>query len=158
MSQLLIAMTNHTAEIDWKADTSGFVLERTARRMKQFVQEHLTQAGAGITVDQWLILQELDRQDGQSQLDIAKATYKDPPTMTRILDILVEKGLVHRAHDPADRRRFNILLTPAGRSKIEEVLPLVRAARREAWGGLSEPEMAELTRMLDAVFQHLQGQ
>lgn len=149
-------MTNDAFEIDWKADTSGFMLERTARRMKQFVQEHLHQAGAGITVDQWLILQELNRQDGQSQLDIAKATYKDPPTMTRILDILVEKGLVHREHDPADRRRFSILLTPAGRQKIEEVLPLVRAARREAWGGLTEFEMADLTRMLDLVFNHLQ--
>ncbi|MBP8239069.1 MAG: MarR family transcriptional regulator [Saprospiraceae bacterium] len=155
---ILTEMPNHAVETDRKADTSGFVLERTARRMKQFVQEHLTHAGAGITVDQWLILQELDRQDGQSQLDIAKATYKDPPTMTRILDILVDKGLVHREHDPADRRRFNILLTPAGRHKIEEVLPLIRSARREAWGGLDEFEMAELTRMLDAVFQHLQGQ
>lgn len=151
-------MTNHTVEIDWKADTSGFVLERTARKMKQFVQERLTQAGAGITVDQWLVLQELDRSDGQSQLDIAKATYKDPPTMTRILDILVDKNLVHRAADANDRRRFSILLTQEGRHKIEEVLPLIRSARREAWGGLDEFEMAELTRMLDAVFQHLQNQ
>jgi DNA-binding MarR family transcriptional regulator len=154
----MAAMTNYDTETDWKADTSGFILERTARRMKQFIQEHLHQAGAGITVDQWLILQELDQQDGQSQLDIAKATYKDPPTMTRILDILVDKGLVHREHDPADRRRFSILLTLEGRHKIDEVLPIIRAARREAWGGLEEFEMAELTRMLDVVFNHLQNQ
>lgn len=131
------------------------MLERTARRMKQFVQESLSGAGAGITVDQWLVLQELDRQDGLSQLEIAKATYKDAPTMTRIIDLLCDKGLTYRAADPADRRRFSIGLTPAGRQKIAEVLPVIQAARREAWGALSEKEITELSRMLELVFNHL---
>ena len=35
----------------------GFVLERTAKRMKQFFQQQLAAAEAGITIDQWVILQ-----------------------------------------------------------------------------------------------------
>ncbi|MBX2928427.1 MAG: MarR family transcriptional regulator [Saprospiraceae bacterium] len=148
-------MPHTAAEKSSKSEISGFMLERAARRMKQFVQESLSGAGAGITVDQWLVLQELDRQDGLSQLEIAKATYKDAPTMTRIIDLLCEKGLTSRTPDPADRRRFSIGLTSAGRQKIAEVLPVIQAARREAWGALSEKEITELSRMLEVVFNHL---
>jgi len=148
-------MAHTAAEANGRSDISGFVLERTARRMKQFVQERLNEAGAGITVDQWLVLQELNGKDGQSQLEIAKATFKDAPTMTRIIDLLCEKGLTNREADPADRRRFSIRLTAAGKQKIAEVLPLVKAARQEAWGPLNEKEIAELSHMLDTVFNHL---
>ncbi len=148
-------MIQPAADTDRRSATSGFVLERTARRMKQFVQERLSEAGAGITVDQWLVLQELDRLDGQSQWEIAQATYKDAPTMTRIIDLLCEKGLTKRVTHPADRRRFSIRLTVAGRQKIAEALPVVMAARREAWGPLNEGEIVELSRMLDTVFNHL---
>ncbi len=148
-------MIQSALDTDRRSETSGFVLERTARRMKQYVQEQLHESGAGITVDQWLVLQELDRQDGQSQWEIAQATYKDAPTMTRIIDLLCEKGLTRRQADSADRRRFRIRLTPAGRQKIAEVLPVIRAARRHAWGPLNEKEMAELERLLDMVFKNL---
>ncbi len=148
-------MVRIAAEKDSRSDLSGFVLERTARRMKQFVQERLSSANTGITVDQWVVLQELNRQEGLSQLEIAKATYKDAPTMTRIIDLLCEKGFTRRLADPADRRRFSIQLTAAGREKIAEVLPIIQSVRREAWSALSEEEIADLSRMLDAVFTHL---
>lgn len=140
---------------DLRAETSGFLLERTARRMKQYVQECLQQAQAGITVDQWLVLQELHRRDGQSQWEIAQAIYKDAPTMTRIIDLLCEKGLTRRQADTADRRRFCISLTAEGRQKIAEVLPVIHAARRHAWAVLSDAQITELEHLLNLVFEHL---
>ncbi len=140
---------------DLRTEISGFLLERTARRMKQYVQECLQRAQAGITVDQWLVLQELHRCDGQSQWAIAQAIYKDAPTMTRIIDLLCEKGLTHRQADITDRRRFCIYLTAEGRQKIAEVLPVIHAARRHAWAVLSDAQITALEHLLNLVFEHL---
>ena len=141
--------------MDKKSEISGFILERSAKRMKQYFQECLSEAEAGITIDQWVVLQVLDKQDGISQLEIAKATFKDPPTITRIIDLLCEKGLTKRAKNIKDRRRFDILLTEEGRQLIARVLPVIRAARNQAWQGLKDEEIDQLVYTLNTVFENL---
>jgi len=140
---------------DKKSEVSGFVLERTAKRMKQYFQQKLVLAEAEITVDQWVVLQQLDRKEGLSQLEIARATFKDAPTVTRIIDLLCRKELTRRSPDPADRRRFRIELTPDGRRKIEELLPVVKNFRHEAWQGLSDAEVDHLVATLNKIFDNL---
>lgn len=137
------------------ADLPGFVLERASRRMKQYFQEQLQKAGCGITIDQWVVLQELEKQDGLSQLEIAKATFKDAPTVTRIIDLLCEKGLTSRITDPEDRRRFQIELTDVGRTRIAEALPVIEQARRKTWQGFDEQKLEKLMEMLNEVFENL---
>ncbi len=137
------------------ADLPGFVLERASKRMKQYFQEQLQQAGCGITIDQWVILQELEKQDGLSQLEIAKTTFKDAPTVTRIIDLLCEKGLTRRIVNEKDRRRFQIELTTAGRAKIAEALPIIEQAREKTWQGFDEEKLDALMQMLNEVFENL---
>lgn len=144
--------------IQKKSKVSGFVLERTAKRLKQYFQQQLAAAETGITIDQWVVLQVLDKQDGASQLDIAKATFKDAPTITRIIDLLCKKELTQRNSDPDDRRRFRIHLTEAGKGKIKEVLPIIKAARDVAWAGLSDESIDEMVRVLNTVFDNLNGE
>lgn len=151
-----MAVSQATQIKDKKSEVSGFILERTAKRMKQFFQQRLAAADADITIDQWVLLQELDKQDGQSQLDLARATFKDAPTVTRIIDLLDKKGLTRRVPDPEDRRRFRIELTENGRQKIREVLPLVKSFRQEAWQGLTEAEVDQLVATLNKLFDNLQ--
>ena len=145
-------------KLDKKSESSGFILERTAKRLKQFFQQQLTAAGTGITIDQWVVLQVLDRQEGLSQLEIARETYKDAPTITRIIDLLCRKGLTHRVTDPADRRRFKIQLTEGGREKIEATLPIIRDARRQAWQGIEDTEIDRLVDVLNDVFNNLSSE
>jgi DNA-binding MarR family transcriptional regulator len=136
----------------------GFTLERTAKRMKQFFQQTLATAGADITIDQWVVLQVLNKEDGLSQFQIAQATYKDAPTITRIIDLLCHKGLTVRVKDPSDRRRFRIQLSDQGRAKIEEVLPIIQNARSKAWNGLDAQRMDQLMDSLNKVFDNLSSE
>ena len=134
---------------------SGFVIERTAKRMKQACQQYLTQAGIDLTVDQWVILQELNQLDGQGQNELARKTFKDAPTVTRIIDLLCQKGLTKRIVAPDDRRKFHIFLTQEGKSTIAEVLPAVRQFRLQAYQNLSDDELHTLTDLLDRIFDSL---
>lgn len=45
---------------------------------------------------------------------LARTLLVTPPTITRTLDALVERGLVERRADPASRRQVALVLTPAG--------------------------------------------
>ncbi|MBK7410465.1 MAG: MarR family transcriptional regulator [Saprospirales bacterium] len=123
--------------------------------MKQVCQQSLTQAGFDLTVDQWVLLQELHKLDGQGQNDLARKTFKDAPTVTRIIDLLCKKGLTERLVAPEDRRKFNIFLTPAGRSIIKEVLPVIQEFRHQAYQNLSDAQMDVLTEILDQIFENL---
>lgn len=146
---------NSQQEKDKRTRTSGFIMERTTKRMKQYFQRILAEADAGITVDQWVILQQLSQQDGRSQLELARATFKDAPTVTRIIDLLSQKKLVERTPDPADRRRFRIRLTTMGKEKINAVLPLVINFRQAAWAGLSDQQIDQLVDTLNIIFDNL---
>ena len=140
---------------DHKLKILGFVVERTSKRMKQSFQRLLKGANAGITTDQWVILQLLAQEDGISQLEIAKQTFKDAPTVTRIIDLLVNKGLLIRQADKTDRRRFNIHLTAEGHAKIEEVLPIAIEFRARAWEGFTDEDKSQLSTYLNRVFKNL---
>lgn len=134
---------------------SGFLLERTAKRMKQACQQQFKAAGIDLTVDQWVILQALQQQDGISQYEIAQKTFKDAPTVTRIIDLLCKKKLTSRENDPNDRRRFRICLTTTGRKRIQEVLPLIQEFRAQAYQNLKAEQLDQLTLLLNTIFDNL---
>jgi len=137
------------------AEVSGFILERTAKRMKQFFHAQLTLAAADVTIDQWIVLQVLESGSAQSQFEIARQTFKDAPTVTRILDLLEQKQLITREDDPNDRRRFNVRLTEQGHQKMSDILPVIKNARLQAWRGLEDEDMDTLVRLLDKVYDNL---
>ena len=140
---------------DKKAEIPGFIIERTAKRMRQSFKSVLKKMDAGITIDQWAILYELKKEDGLSQYELASRTFKDAPTVTRIIDILSNKKLTDRLPDPEDRRRFSIFLTDLGKNKIDEVLPAARSFREKVWGGLDEETVDMLIDKLNKVFSNL---
>lgn len=140
---------------DRKSELHGFILERTAKRVKQYFQKQLSDQDTGITIDQWVILQVLADQDGLSQLEIAKAVFKDAPTVTRIIDLLCKKKLTKRSADASDRRRFKIKLTKQGQEKIDEVLPIIQKARQQTWNGISDKDREQLVDTLNQVFENL---
>ena len=139
-----------------KSEIPGFIIERTAKRMKQFYQKMLKDANTGITVDQWVILQTIHKEDGLSQFEIANQTFKDAPTVTRIIDLLASKELIERVADPEDRRKFNICLTNKGKLKIEEVRPIVMDFRKTGWKGINLEDLNHMMRTLNAIFDNLE--
>lgn len=50
------------------------------------------------------------------------------PSMTRTVNVLVQRGLVARADDPHDRRQVILSLTPLGRTMLREV-----RRKRDQW-------------------------
>jgi DNA-binding MarR family transcriptional regulator len=149
-----VTEVTHSEISDKKTATSGFIIERTAKRMKQALHKRLLEQEAGITADQWVLLNILADDGPASQFEIAERSYKDAPTVTRMIDLLLKKGLVDRLADPGDRRRFQIVLTAEGQRKYQETLPLVREIRALGYDGLTEADLNQLIRIMNTIFQN----
>lgn len=134
----------------------SFLLERTARRVKQYAQYQFNCREFGITVDQWSILKNLRQYADLSQKELAEYCGKDQPTLTRIVDLLVRKKLVERRANPADRRSFVVHLTPEGKHKIDTLAGNISEIRMQAWKNLNETDFEHLKRILNTIYDNLE--
>ena len=134
----------------------SFLLDRTARRVKQYAQQKFKELKLNVTVDQWLVLKHLYENESMKQNELAELLFKDNPTLTRIIDLLCEKGLTVRKQHPSDRRSFHVELTRQGKKKVEQMKPQVNDIRLKAWEGLSEKDFAHFKKVLDSIYENLE--
>lgn len=132
-------------------DNVGTLLDRTTRLLKAHFLRAFKDAGVDLTPEQWVLLDHLHKAGASSQTDLANGTFKDAPTVSRIIDKLAKKGLAERTRFPNDRRRYQVALTEKGEEVHAQLLPKVEALRVQAWSGLSEKDYDNLTRVLDRI-------
>lgn len=138
-----------------KFDRYSFILDQTAKKVKQFAQSSFMEKGFDITVDQWTVLKTLYETDQLAQKELAKRCGKDQPTLTRIVDILLKKGLAERIVDASDRRSLYLHLTTEGKLKVESLSPIVADIRMRAWDKLTEKDFDDFTRILTTIYNNL---
>lgn len=134
----------------------SLLLDRTARRVKQYAQQKFNEHNFNITVDQWLVLKQVYEHDKIKQNELAELLFKDNPTLTRIIDLLCEKALMVRKLHPEDRRSFNVELTREGKKKVEQMMPKIREIRLQAWKGLTEKDFNHFKKTLNTIYQNLE--
>ncbi|MDF2479158.1 MAG: MarR family transcriptional regulator [Sphingobacterium sp.] len=138
-----------------KFDRYSFILDQTAKKVKQFAQSSFTEKGFDLTVDQWSVLKVLYEREQLSQKELARRCGKDQPTLTRIVDILLKKGLAERIIDETDRRSLYLHLTQEGKLKVASLSPIVAEIRMKAWEKLTEKDFEDFTRILNTIYNNL---
>jgi MarR family 2-MHQ and catechol resistance regulon transcriptional repressor len=101
-----------------------------------------------LTITQFGVLEVLYHLGSLSQKQIGAKLLKSGGNMTLVIDNLVKHGYVQRRRCEEDRRVTFVDLTPAGRAKLEAVLPVHVAAIVEEMSILSAGEQVELGRLL----------
>jgi DNA-binding MarR family transcriptional regulator len=111
----------------------------------------------GLSLAQYHLLEPLA--DGpRTNRELAEAAGVTAPTATRMVDGLVERGLLTRIDDPTDRRAVVISLTEPGRAALRRKMRVTKAARQRIAAAVEphEQEFAtELLRRLAAVIEEL---
>jgi DNA-binding MarR family transcriptional regulator len=135
----------------------GLHLDATLKVIKQDLTRRFREQGIDLTPEQYALLAELAARGELAQKELAKSTFKDAPTVSRIIDLLVKKGWINRSADTDDRRKYILTLTPAGQAAFETAAPIVHAAREVGWQGLTEEDYSRLKHILDRVVENIQG-
>ncbi|MDB5611151.1 MAG: MarR family transcriptional regulator [Bradyrhizobium sp.] len=94
-------------------------LVESSRLLRNYIDHRAKSRGS--TRAQWIVLFRLREQEGLSQVDLADVLELQPISLVRLLDRLVEHGLVERRHDPRDRRTNRLFLTASGRQLVDDL-------------------------------------
>jgi DNA-binding MarR family transcriptional regulator len=102
-------------------------ITRLARRLRV---ERLGLGGTETALSdiQLAALAALERHDSMTPGELAEHEKVQPPSMTRVIAVLEERGLVRRKPHATDRRQVILTVTAEGRDLVERV-----RRRREAW-------------------------
>jgi DNA-binding MarR family transcriptional regulator len=136
-------------------NSPGFIIYRTATKLKAELSRALHAAGFSVTPEQWAVLNRLWENEGESQTILAERTSKDRHNMTRILDLLEKNGLVRREPDPEDRRSRRIFLTDEGKTLKKELIPIVKKHLLRAFAGLGTEDVEQLMRIHEHIVANL---
>ncbi|MEL6863075.1 MAG: MarR family transcriptional regulator [Bacteroidota bacterium] len=131
-----------------------FHLEKAFKQFKKYKTQRLKQAGIDITSDQWILLKSIHEEEGLNQRALAEKTFKEPASITRILDILEKKNWVERRSIENNRRTYGLYMTKAGSDMVKQILPLAVEIRAEGTKGISPKEVDQFSRLLIKLFEN----
>src|SRR3984957_1225428 len=107
-----------------KGELYSFVTGKASTAIARRLQKKFNTAGLNLTIEQWSVLYHLWKEDGMSQQELCNATFRDKPSITRLVDNLEKLQLVKRVASENDRRINRICLTKTGLKLQEQSMML----------------------------------
>lgn len=111
--------------------------------------------GIEVTPEQWTVMYYLWTRDGVTQQELCNLTFKDKPSMTRLIDHLEKLNCVERIPSKRDRRINIIKLTEKGRELENITRPVVLNVIQEALSNLTRDDIDAACRVLISIFDNL---
>jgi len=93
-------------------------------------------------------------QDGVRPGVLADALGLEPSSLVRVIDLLIDSGLIERREDPQDRRAKILKLTDDGATRAAQMEEALLPFRRGVFAGLDPADIAACLRVLT----HVQAQ
>lgn len=124
----------------------AYLLLRDVARVSRLFQQENVHCG-GVTFVQFTILDHVDQAGGGLELaDLHVLLAVEKSTTTRLVEPLVEKGLLVRAASQRDARAVRVELTAPGRAAHREYWACLSQGLRRAVEGLPRSRVSEIKR------------
>lgn len=112
----------------------------------------------GLTTPQLLVLQQVGQTGRARPSEVARLVHLSQATITSIVDRLVKADLVTRARSEADRRSVDIILTPAGRAKLDAAPALLQKEFLSSFDSLQNWEKTQLVSSLQRLAEMMDAE
>lgn len=120
-----------------------FRLSLLTRRWRQVLDTEIQ--ASGLTDATWRPLLHLNLLGGGTrQKDLAESLGIKGPSIVRILDSLLAKGLIQRSGDVTDRRAKLLYLTPEGQLLVDRIQDTVMSLENELLGSFSDRDISQM--------------
>ena len=134
----------------------GFAIGRVAYLIRTGMAAVLKSAGWPFSPEETQTLITLsDTGKPLSMNELASLMIRDPTTVKRQLDRLVEQGFVERSVSSQDARSVMIGLTRRGEQKLQTVLPLLGDLRKTALKGIAKSDLEATLNVLRKMQKNL---
>ena len=138
-----------------KGELYSFITGKASIAIARRLQKKFNQASLNITIEQWSVLYQLWKQDGRSQQELCTGTFRDKPSITRLVDNLEKLQLVKRVPSESDRRINLVYLTRQGHKLEEQAMELAGLTLHEALNGIAAEHINVCKQILQQVYDNL---
>ena len=139
----------YTAENYTPEDSLGRLIADVSRRLQASMDEEMARMGTDITAAQWGILMRIANGCASTAAQLCRFTHYDTGSMTRMLDRLEEKGLIHRVRNSKDRRVVSLEITEAGRAICPLMPPVAVKVLNAHLKGFTRAELEQFKGFLN---------
>lgn len=135
-------------------------LDQVTRRLQRDLEccDRALVACCGLTVAQSYALLGLQALGAATMNEFATEMRLHGTTMTRMVDALIDKGLVERRPDPEDRRVVRVALSPAGEEMAQRLQESKRKLLSSALEDLPAAEQSMVLKALERLAEMLEHQ
>ncbi len=127
-------------------ESPGVLINRLAHAMALDMDRRLR--ASGVTLSQWLVLKQLWRQEGRSQVELQELLDLERATVNGLIQRMARAGLIYTKSDLSDKRVQRIFLTERGQA-LKQITPAFEEeVNARALAGFSEDERAFFIRLL----------
>lgn len=138
-----------------RGELYSFITGKASIAIARRLQRKFNTAGINLTIEQWSVLYHLWKQDGQSQQELCNATFRDKPSITRLVDNLEKLGLVKRMAHEKDRRINMVYLTREAGALQDQTMKLAEETLNEALEGVPPDQIELCKQVLQKVYDNL---
>lgn len=120
-------------------------------RAREAVMSHFRPmlAKHDVTEQQWRVIRVLDEMGMLDASEVAERAFILPPSLTRMIRSLEERGFISKHKDKSDKRRVLLKIAPAGEFIIREVMPDSNKIYAELEAHFSRERLDALLVLLD---------
>jgi DNA-binding MarR family transcriptional regulator len=135
----------------------GFWIHRVYQASRNEMFREFREQGEDVTPEQWALLIRLWERDDRTQSELSEATFRDAPTISRILAGMQERGLIERLVHPEDARARIVRLTAKARALRKKLVPAVQRIVERMVGSIPEGDLLTTRATLRRMFENLAG-
>lgn len=144
-----------TEETIYNKEFYDFITGKASTAINRRLQQRFNKNGITITTEQWSVLFQLWEKEGITQQQIAAATFKDKPSVSRLLNNLEKLNMVVRVPHQQDKRTNLIYLTKKGKELRNTSMRQAKLTIDEALSGVSNEDLQTCYQTLQKVFANL---
>jgi DNA-binding MarR family transcriptional regulator len=138
-----------------RGELYSFITGKASTAIARRLQKNFKESTIDITIEQWSVLYHLWKEEGQSQQQLCEATFRDKPSITRLVDNLEKSKLVKRVASKNDRRSNLIFLTREGKILEEKTMEVANRTLNEALEGVTNGQIEIAKEVLQMVYDNL---
>lgn len=107
-----------------------------------------------LSITEWRIMAVLGEYPGVSADEVSLKTQIEKSILSRAISKLLQRKLLEREFDPADKRRSMLKLTQTGLSVYAELVPVSYDYEQALLTCFSDAEREQFSELIDRLYEH----
>lgn len=129
-------------------DTVIYSIDMIIKNLKTELKHKIDKLNLGITGEQFVVLDTVSYYDNIYPQKLSDIMMKDKSNTTRMIQILVDKGLITKEVGKVNNRLvYQLKITPEGKKLVDDNMPKIKKYITEIFADISDEEIELLHKM-----------